>query len=62
MYLENIHDFGLSKEETPMMFADGTCLEPSPQSILLHHISGKSHNYQSGVLMQSMNPDIVTLT
>ncbi|KAL8501305.1 hypothetical protein ACS0TY_020739 [Phlomoides rotata] len=48
MYLENIHDFGHSKERAPSIFIDGTDLEHSPQFVLLHQVSGKSQNFQIG--------------
>ncbi|KAL8481207.1 hypothetical protein ACS0TY_027651 [Phlomoides rotata] len=60
MYLEIIRDFRHLKEQIPLMFVDGTCLELSPQSVLLHQVSEKSQNYQVGVLMRSTSPDIIT--
>ncbi|KAL8492940.1 hypothetical protein ACS0TY_024226 [Phlomoides rotata] len=59
MYLVNIHDFGHLNEQTPLMLTDGTSLEHSPQSVLLHHISEKSQNYQNVFLMQSTSLGII---
>ncbi|KAL8553346.1 hypothetical protein ACS0TY_001863 [Phlomoides rotata] len=60
MCLENIHDFGHSKEQIPLMFADGTHLELSPESVLLHQVSEKSQNYHIRFLMQSTSLGIIT--
>ncbi|KAL8539842.1 hypothetical protein ACS0TY_001443 [Phlomoides rotata] len=50
MYLVNIRDFGHSNEQTPLMLTDGTSLELSPHSILLHQVFEKSWNYLIGFL------------
>ncbi|KAL8550091.1 hypothetical protein ACS0TY_008790 [Phlomoides rotata] len=41
--------------------ADGTSLEHSPQSVLLHQDSERSQNYHNGVLMQFMSLEIIPL-
>ncbi|KAL8519801.1 hypothetical protein ACS0TY_010658 [Phlomoides rotata] len=51
MYLENIHDFGHSMEQTTLMSTDGTSLDLLPQSVLSHQDFEKSWNYQIGFLM-----------
>ncbi|KAL8462698.1 hypothetical protein ACS0TY_033643 [Phlomoides rotata] len=61
MYLVNIRDFRHLKEQIPLMLTDGTSLEHSPQSVLLHQDSERSQNYQNGFLIQSMSLDIITL-
>ncbi|KAL8484138.1 hypothetical protein ACS0TY_026727 [Phlomoides rotata] len=48
MCRESIHDFGHSKERIPLMFAYSTDLEHSPQFVLLHQVSEKSRNFQTG--------------
>ncbi|KAL8552788.1 hypothetical protein ACS0TY_001463 [Phlomoides rotata] len=50
MYLVNIRDFGHSNEQTPLMLTDGTSLELSPHSILLHQ-------YPSFHSMKLQRPD-----
>ncbi|KAL8534461.1 hypothetical protein ACS0TY_010466 [Phlomoides rotata] len=60
MYLVNIRDFGHSNEQIPFMLTDGTSLEHSPQSVLLHQDSEKSQNYQNGFIMQSKSLSIIT--
>ncbi|KAL8554415.1 hypothetical protein ACS0TY_002565 [Phlomoides rotata] len=52
MYLVNIHDFGHSKEQISLMLTDGTSLEHSPQSVLLHQDFERSQNKHNGFLMQ----------
>ncbi|KAL8532288.1 hypothetical protein ACS0TY_008765 [Phlomoides rotata] len=48
IYLVNIRDFGHSNEKIPSMLTDGTSLEHSPQSVLLHQDSERSQNYHNG--------------
>ncbi|KAL8501303.1 hypothetical protein ACS0TY_020737 [Phlomoides rotata] len=61
MYLVNIHDFGHSKEQTPLMLIGSTSLESLPQSVPLHQDFEKSQNYQIRFLMPSTSLNIITL-
>ncbi|KAL8538490.1 hypothetical protein ACS0TY_000481 [Phlomoides rotata] len=62
MCLENIHDFGHSKERPPTMSEDGTISEHLPQSVSWHQVSRRSRNYQTEFIMPSRNPGTTTLT
>ncbi|KAL8518771.1 hypothetical protein ACS0TY_009942 [Phlomoides rotata] len=62
MCLENIHDFGHSKERAPTMSTNGIISEHSPQFVPMHQASEKSQNYQTGFVMPSRNPGTTTPT
>ncbi|KAL8501895.1 hypothetical protein ACS0TY_021132 [Phlomoides rotata] len=47
VYLENIHDYGHSKELAQLTSTGGTSSEPSPQYEQLHQDFERSRNYQT---------------
>ncbi|KAL8526478.1 hypothetical protein ACS0TY_015614 [Phlomoides rotata] len=59
MYLVNIRDFGHSNEQTPLMLTDGTSLEPSPQSVLLHQLQRPDKGVFTYIKQQETKPALV---
>ncbi|KAL8485048.1 hypothetical protein ACS0TY_027376 [Phlomoides rotata] len=60
MRLENIHDCGHLEEPTRIPSTGGTSSEPLPQYKQLHQDFERSQNYQTGFVMPSKNPGIIT--